>query len=184
MGKLSKRIFLIGMMGAGKTFRAQKLSGLFEVPWFDTDVMIEQQAGKTIKQIFEEPGGEARFRMLEHELLTRYPWPGACIISCGGGMPCFHGNMEIMLDLGLVVWLNPGMALLTERLWKETSHRPMVVNAANREALEERLKQLFSVRESYFKMADIEVQGNPGPAEFAGLIWSALNPDKKGDESL
>jgi shikimate kinase len=44
MGKLNKRIFLIGMMGAGKTYRAHKLSGYFEIPWFDTDVMIEQEA--------------------------------------------------------------------------------------------------------------------------------------------
>lgn len=174
MGKLNQRVLLIGMMGAGKSYRAQKLSSFFDVPWFDTDVMIEQEAGKTIREIFEEKGGEARFRLMEKELLDTYPWPEGCIVSCGGGMPCFHNNMEKMLELGLVVWLNPGIAMLTERLWKETSHRPMVVNSSTREALEERLTDLYTVREPFFKRAGIEITGNPSSKEFNEIILAAL----------
>jgi shikimate kinase len=174
MAKLNHRIFLIGMMGAGKSFRAQKLSGYFDIPWYDTDVMIEQEAGKTINQIFAEEGGEQKFRMMEHELLVRYPWPEGCIVSCGGGMPCFHENLEKMMDLGLVVWLNPGISMLTDRLWKETSHRPMVINSATREALEERLSLLFSQREPFYKKADIEIKGNPAHKEFIETILAAL----------
>ena len=174
MGKLNKRIFLIGMMGAGKTYRAQKLSGYFEIPWFDTDVMIEQEAGKTIKEIFAEEAGEARFRLMENELLHRYPWPEGCIISCGGGMPCFHNNLGKMLDEGIVVWLNPGISILSERLWKENAHRPMVVASATREALEERLTELTRVREPFFKRASIEIKGNPSTKEFNDMLMAAF----------
>jgi shikimate kinase len=174
MGKLNQRIFLIGMMGAGKSYRAQKLSGYFDIPWYDTDVMIEQEAGKTITEIFTEEGGEQKFRMMEHELLLRYPWPEGCIVSCGGGMPCYYDNLDKMMDLGLVVWLNPEITMLSERLWKETSHRPMVVNSATREALEERLTRLFAERESIYKRAPIEVKGNPAPKEFIETILARI----------
>jgi shikimate kinase len=174
MAKLNHRIFLIGMMGAGKSYRAQKLSAYFEFPWYDTDVMIEQEAGKTINEIFTEEGGEEHFRRMEHELLVRYPWPEGCIVSCGGGMPCFHNNVEKMLELGLVVWLNPDIAMLTERLWKETSHRPMVLHSSTREALEERLTELYKVRLPFFKRADIEIKGNPSSKDFNGIILAAL----------
>ena len=170
-------------MGAGKSYRAQKLSTFFEVPWFDTDVMIEQEAGKTINEIFLEEAGEVKFRQMEHDLLVRYPWPNSCIVSCGGGMPCFHDNMEKMLEAGLVVWLNPEISMLSERLWKETSHRPMVVNSLTREALEERLTDLARVREHFFKKADIEIMGNPSTKEFNEIILEALAFNEKGLKS-
>lgn len=174
MAELNQRIFLVGMMGAGKSYRARMLADFFDIPWFDTDMLIEKEAGKTIREIFAEPGGEARFRLLEHELLLRSPWPAGAVIACGGGMPCFHDNIELMLEAGLVVWLNPELSLLSERLWKERWHRPMVAASASRDALEEKLKSLLAERQPFYLRADIKIDGNPPQNEFNRVILSAL----------
>lgn len=174
MAKLDQTIYLVGMMGSGKTYRAKKLAAFFEVPWFDTDLMIEKETGKTIIEIFAEAGGEARFRQMEHDLLQRRPWPAASIIACGGGMPCFHQNIDLMLESGLVVWLDPELPILSHRLWNERRHRPVLAALDSQEALEARLGVLMDERRSSYAMADIKVVGNPTDSEFLKVIMDSF----------
>jgi shikimate kinase len=111
---------------------------------------------------------------MEYDLLRNYPWPKGCIISCGGGMPCYFDNIERMLEMGLVVWLNPEISVLTGRLWKERSHRPVLNHLHSPEALEEKLTALLAERKPFYSRADLDIRGNPDSFEFNKTILAAF----------
>ena len=64
-------IFLVGLMGSGKSFWAQRLSSLLKMPSFDLDKEIENAEGKSIPEIFAEKG-ETYFRQKENEVLKTF----------------------------------------------------------------------------------------------------------------
>jgi shikimate kinase len=161
MHKIASRIFFIGIMGAGKSYWAKKLGAYYGVPVFDTDAMIEEASGQTIPQIFAGPKGQERFREMERKLLQETHWPEAAIISCGGGLPCYHHNMDFMLQSGIVVWLNPPVDELTKRLWKEKNHRPLLITVQNPGELANRLYGLLYERRPYYERAHVTIDKVP-----------------------
>ncbi|HSK13130.1 MAG TPA: shikimate kinase [Phnomibacter sp.] len=177
MAQLDKRVFLIGMMGSGKSFWARKLAGHYNVPWFDTDQMIERQAGMPIREIFSLKDGECIFREMERALLRETEWPEACIIACGGGLPCFHQNMEYMLQLGMVVWLDPGSRVIADRLWGEKSQRPLVAVCASFDDLQMKIGSLIAERNSWYQLAHAVIH-LPDPD--IGSFLAVLEPREIG----
>ena len=145
------------MMGAGKSHWASQLAAYFGVHFFDTDHMIEKNVGKTIADIFKEEGGEERFRNFEKQLMGETQWPESCFVSCGGGLPCFHDNMNKLLYTGRVVWLNPDVEELVNRIWYEKQKRPLVAASENREELRERVTKLLVQREDIYCKAHITI---------------------------
>jgi shikimate kinase len=121
---LIKPIFLMGFMGSGKTTLGRALHKVSEVDFIDLDDVIEERAGKTIKEIFAEQG-EAVFRQLESEALADAAKRGG-IVACGGGTPCFGNNMELMNSVGVTVWLQAPIDLLVERLIIAADRRPLI----------------------------------------------------------
>jgi shikimate kinase len=75
---------LIGYRGTGKTTVARLLAARLGWQWFDADVELERQAGKTIKQIFAE-GGEAAFRDWEEKIVAQLTAQSNLVIALGGG---------------------------------------------------------------------------------------------------
>lgn len=57
----------------------------------------------------------------------------SAVVSCGGGAPCFNGNMEWMNSNGITVWLNPPIETLLLRLENEKMHRPLIANLSGQE---------------------------------------------------
>jgi shikimate kinase len=151
---LPDRFFLIGMMGSGKSHFAGLWSQQAGFPFFDTDVLIEKQVGKSIADIFEEDG-QVDFREREARMLRETDWPEACFIACGGGLPCFHQNMDYMLQQGRVVWLNPPVAALATRLWHQKAHRPLIADMPSAYHLEIRLQELLDQRKSFYEKAHL-----------------------------
>src|SRR3990167_1017538 len=82
--KSARSLFLIGMMGSGKSVTGKKLAGLLRMPFVDLDEQIEKEAGETIARIFEGRG-EAVFRNIERRVLRGLPETPACVIAGGGG---------------------------------------------------------------------------------------------------
>lgn len=122
-------IFLIGMMGSGKTTVGKELSRLTGLPMLDMDSVIEEQIGKSIPEIFRD-SGEAHFRALETALL-RYieespeRLGGPAIVSTGGGVVLNEVNRRIMQRLGFVAWLDVSVDVLIERT-SRSSNRPLL----------------------------------------------------------
>ena len=127
---MQQQVFLIGLMGSGKSFWAYKLSKKLNVPAFDLDKEIEKAEGKTIAQIFAEKG-EAYFRQKENEVLKTFAFKNNFILATGGGAPCFHDNIEWMNNHGITIWIDEPLLTIASRLLKEKSHRPLIANIAD-----------------------------------------------------
>ena len=147
------RIFLIGYMGAGKTTVGRELAKELGLDFIDIDHYIQARYQKTIADIFEEIG-ESGFRDLENKILREVGDIENVVISCGGGTPCFHNNMDYMNSIGKTVYLKASPKLLTQRLNTCKDKRPLIRDKSEEELyvyVEESLKN----REHHYAKAHI-----------------------------
>jgi shikimate kinase len=121
------KLFLIGMMGSGKSYWAQQLAAQYNTDWMDLDAEIEKETAQTIKEIFET-AGEAHFRLVERNALHNLAAHQNIIIATGGGTPCFHNNMQWMNEQGITIWIDEPIDILVKRLIPERAHRPLIKN--------------------------------------------------------
>lgn len=119
------RIFLLGFMGCGKSRWGSIWAKQAGLQFFDLDQKIEERQQESIPEIFKSHGEEV-FRFLETRMLRDLSRYDDCLIACGGGTPCFHGNMEWMNDKGLTVFLDASPDMLFTSLVNETVKRPLV----------------------------------------------------------
>ena len=144
-------VFLIGMMGSGKTTIGKALAETMGFFFIDMDDYIEKTAGMRINQIFEEKG-EDHFRMLESQALDELKHNQNTVIATGGGTPAYHGNMDVMLTFGRVIYLKANKANLYKRLLNANSERP-IIKGVGEEELKKRIDQLVENRESIYQQA-------------------------------
>jgi shikimate kinase len=151
-------IYLIGMMGVGKStvgrFLAQELCYQF----FDTDTVIAQATGCSITKIFEE-SGESSFRHLETQTLGQISAHTRLVVATGGGIVTERINWSY-LHHGLVAWLDASPQILWQRLQGDRS-RPLLQDPNP----QEKLKKILEQRQPLYAQADlrvvIEPQDNP-----------------------
>lgn len=177
---MNTRIYLIGMMGSGKSYWAGRLAEYYAVPAIDLDALIEAEAGKTIAEIFAQDGEDA-FRQLESRLLKEALPAGGFVVATGGGAPCFYDNMNFMQSNGVAVWLNPSIDELLNRLEQEAEKRPLIASAAKDGSLRQRLNQLMQQREQYYGLAHLQVtKARPEIEDFIFPINGILAVKAKG----
>jgi len=154
------RIFLIGFMGCGKTATGRRLAQKIGWQWFDTDKFIEHRYHKNLPELFEEIG-EEKFREIEHKILLEVAEFENVVISCGGGLPCFDNNMEIMKNAGTTIYLQETPENLFERLKKAKVERILLKNK-NENELKNYIFETLPKREKFYQQADftIKVSGN------------------------
>ena len=109
-----RRVVLFGYRGTGKTAIGTVLAERLGVPFLDTDAMVEQQAGRTIPEIFRDTG-EAGFRALEREAVAGLPDRDA-VIATGGGVVMDPKNMEHLQKGSVCVLLTADPQILGHRL--------------------------------------------------------------------
>lgn len=126
------KVFLLGMMGAGKSYWCKKLASKIRSGAYDLDYIIETAEEKTIAEIFEEDG-EDHFRKAEAKILRWFGEKKSFVVATGGGTPCFHDNMKWMNKHGLTVWIDEPVDTLVERLLKEKDHRPLISKLSDEE---------------------------------------------------
>lgn len=154
------KLYLIGFMGSGKSYWGAKLAALLQVPFYDLDEVIVRKEGRSIERMFAEEG-EEYFRMVEkntlYELSEAENNAEGFVISCGGGTPCFFNSIEYMKKNGKVIWINPPVDLLWERLLKEKSKRPLLQNISD-EDLKHYIQRKLGERKMYYEKADLVIQ--------------------------
>lgn len=148
------KIFLIGFMGAGKSYWGRQLSEKLGLPFFDLDEQIESNEGKTVNDLFELHG-EEHFRLLEKDTLHIITESHeSFIISTGGGTPCYFNNIEFMNNRGITVWINTSLETISERLTNEKDHRPLLKDFSA-EQLRGFILKKFADRKIYYEMSQI-----------------------------
>jgi shikimate kinase len=123
----AEKIFLIGMMGSGKSYWAKKIAKWNKCVGYDLDDLIEMNEEKSIPEIFSEDG-EDTFRKTEAKILRWFKEKKKFVIATGGGTPCFHDNMHWMKKEGVVIWLDESIEVLVSRLTTEKVQRPLIAN--------------------------------------------------------
>lgn len=117
-------IVLVGFMGAGKTTIGTLLAARLELPFADSDQMIEQRAGRPIPQIFAEDG-EPAFRTLEHQVIADLLDGPDMIIALGGGAAEQPRTQDKIGRGPQVVYLQVGYDQALRRVGQDAG-RPML----------------------------------------------------------
>ena len=144
-------IFLIGMPACGKTRIGKRLAKKTTFTLIDLDKYLSVKENASVAKIFQEKG-EIYFRELESKYLNEISRTASnTIISVGGGTPCFHNNIQFMLSVGHVFYLNTSIETLFSRLQKDTK-RPLFSNLSGNE-LKEKISLLLQQREVFYLQA-------------------------------
>ena len=143
-------LYLIGMMGSGKTTVGRLLAQQLSYRFFDTDAVIEQATAQSISQIFAE-SGEAVFRQLETQVLAQLSSRKNLAIATGGGIVLERSNWSY-LHHGIVVWLDVPIDQLHQRLQQDQT-RPLLQDTD----LVQKLQTLLDQRQKLYAQADVRV---------------------------
>jgi shikimate kinase len=129
---VAEKIFLVGMMGSGKSYWTKKMAKWIKSAGYDLDYLIEMNEEKTIAEIFSEDG-EDQFRKTEAKILRWFKEKKKYVLATGGGTPCFQDNMAWMKKEGVVIWLDESVEILVKRLSEEKEHRPLIAHLSDNE---------------------------------------------------
>lgn len=154
------KIFLTGYMGSGKSVVGRELAKSLKYKYVDLDDQIELMQGKKINAIFEERG-ELYFRKFEKQILEDILENSSkMVISLGGGTPCYGDNFDLVAAKKdtKTVYLNASVQVLTERLFPEKIHRPVISHLETREALEEFIRKHLFERAFYYNQSQVVVK--------------------------
>ncbi|EFA69535.1 shikimate kinase [Cylindrospermopsis raciborskii S07] len=144
-------LYLIGMMGSGKTTIGNLLAQAVNYSFIDTDEVIVKAAGKPISDIFITEG-EPAFRQLESNVLAQVCAYTKLTIATGGGIVLRRENWSY-LHHGLIIWLDVPVEILLERL-KEDQTRPLLQDPDT----QNKLRSLLDERYSLYSQADLHIE--------------------------
>jgi shikimate kinase len=168
-------LVLIGLRGTGKTSVAALLAGRLGWQWFDADALIEQRAGKSIKQIFADDG-EAAFRDWESQIVTELAGQNEAVLALGGGAVVREQNRAALAGRGKVVWLTASPETLWQRIQTDmltASRRPNLSAAGG---INEIIATLDARRAIYRACADLDIDTEgKTPAQVADAILEGLD---------
>ncbi len=171
MSKLLKgmNLYLIGMMGAGKSTVGRLLAHQLGYHFFDTDDLIAQLAGQSINEIFATVG-EDGFRDLETQVISELCAYKNLVVATGGGLIIRQKNWSY-LQHGVVVWLDVAVEELYARLQEDTT-RPLL-RAPDPLG---KLNSLLSDRLKMYAQADVHIKvgKDETPNELAARILKEI----------
>lgn len=160
-------IFLIGLMGAGKTTIGRQLAQTLGKEFIDSDHDIESRTGVNIPLIFELEG-ERGFREREAAVIDELTARDNVVLATGGGAVLYEENRQHLKERGTVIYLQASVEQLLERTRKDRN-RPLLQTADP----EARLQALLTEREPlYLELADLVVRTGQGSVR--GVVESIL----------
>jgi shikimate kinase len=141
-------IYLVGMMGAGKSTVGKTLAQKLGVRFIDLDQIIEDAESMRIREIFTRKG-EDYFRDVESQTLRKTANFVPSVIALGGGALSRTDNLKFVKKTGCSIYLRASVDFLTANL-QERRERPLIAEEPTKEALTTKLEALlYKRRESY-----------------------------------
>jgi shikimate kinase len=164
------RLALVGLPGSGKTTVGRQLARRLGLPFEDSDHVIEQRLGCSIRDFFEREGEEA-FRGLEETVIRELMQGPGGVLATGGGAVLRAANRQCLRDTSQVIYLRSSPEELFKRLRHDT-HRPLLQVA---DPLG-RLRSLFEERDPLYREAAHFVieTGRPSVATLVNMILMQL----------
>jgi len=150
---MKTNIALIGFMGVGKTAVGKVLAEKLGRKFVELDLLIEQRAGKSIPDIFQQ-NGEAAFRELEIEVTEEVAKDKNLVIACGGGLVLNKINIDRLRQQSRIVYLTASPGVILKRVANEEGQRPLLKAASK--ALN--IRELLGFRKPFYERAvDIKI---------------------------
>jgi len=122
---MKTNIALIGFMGTGKTAVGEVLAEKLGRSFVELDLLVEQKAGKSIPDIFQQDG-ETAFRELEIEVINEVSKDKNLVIACGGGIVLNKINIERLRKSARMVYLTASPGVILKRVANEEGQRPLL----------------------------------------------------------
>ena len=176
-----RNIFLIGMMGSGKSQTGPDLAKIINYAFVDTDYVIEKAAKQSIAEIFEKDGEKA-FRDLEKQVLKEISQHHSLVIATGGGLVTIPENWGI-LHQGIVIWLDLDLKRSIKRIESDYKKRPLL----NDDDLSQTFRQIYESRKPMYSESDLRIEvEEQSPYEVASMIAEHLpsiliNPETQAE---
>lgn len=166
-----ERIVLVGFMGAGKTAVGRRLAELLGWEFVDSDLVIEESTGRSVRELFATEG-EAEFRRLEQSTVAALLARRQVVIATGGGWPVRPGGLEGVPEGSATIWLQVTIDEVLRRVGDD-SGRPLL----DRPDAQAFAVDLLRTRAKRYALADHYADTTLATvAEVAGQILDTLGP--------
>lgn len=150
---MKTNIALIGFMGAGKTVVGKALAKKLDWKFVELDSLIEQKAGKTIPEIFQQDG-EIAFRELEIEVTKEVSQEENTVIACGGGVVLNQINIDRLRQKSRIIYLTASPAIILKRVLNDEGERPLLRTPDKAK----KIRELLKFRKPFYeRAADIKI---------------------------
>ena len=149
---IGRSIYLVGMMGCGKSSCGRPLAAKLKYGFIDSDSVIEEVTKCTISEFFHSHG-EADFRKIETKVLNEISKQHSLVVATGGGIVTKPENWGIMHQ-GIVIWLDVDRDILIKRLQKDFAKRPLL----QEDEIPELIDTLLNTRISFYSESDLIIK--------------------------
>ena len=142
-----RSILLVGVRGAGKTTIGHALARTLDLPFYDTDRLVEERLGESIP-VFWAREGEPAFREVESEIVKTLSGLPKGVISTGGGIVLRKENRSLLSSAGTVFYIRLKPETLIPRLQNSWGSRPRLIKEV---PPEEEVKEVFIQRDPFYQ---------------------------------
>ena len=145
------------MPSSGKSTLGRRLANELHYRFVDSDKIITREENRTVADIFAQ-SGEPYFREVERRALHTIRPGDALVVATGGGMPCFHDNMDYIKTTGISIFLDLTPETLAERMVAHATHDRPMFNYHDPELIK-KLRIRYEARLPFYTQADIIING-------------------------
>jgi shikimate kinase len=171
---VKENIVLSGFMASGKSTVGELLSEMMGLPLVDTDALIEEETGNSVREIFDEHG-EERFRALERRVIERESARKGAVLAVGGGAVLDQRNVSSLKSRGVVYLLGVSADEVARRAGGDTA-RPLLKSDVDG------IEALLEEREAaYRRAADVVVETRGRAAEEVARTIAADFESRRGN---